>query len=292
MKKPTKKVVALVLAASLAATAVRASNSNADVYLDYGNGQGINIVAPVNLPPINLPFTVLVVLLLLGAANSNSTTATATPTANGGSTSGSAGTSGGAATTTSTSNRTPDGYYSTDPNDDFYPKKINGKTIWKKRPHAVTGEGIYFTDEAIDNYDKSAYDINYPDQLVMTKSLPQLRAEILDAVNQARRAAGLGAVQYSDRMNFIAQDWINGSYEGRPGYAIGHNPNWNFNENYMTGDPNRDGYSIVEGWMQSAPHRANILALKVKYIGFGRGVGTMGADFILDLWETPYPNKR
>ena len=128
-----------------------------------------------------------------------------------------------------------------------------------------------------------------PDQL----SNGQARAAVLCLINRARKRAGLGpfdrepklqkaAQRHTDRMRgtgcFSHQCDGEAGLDARlrsVGYLGGDLRRWAYGENIVWGMGRRGTPSaVVDAWMGSAPHRANILSGSFREIGVGFVPGT------------------
>jgi uncharacterized protein YkwD len=107
------------------------------------------------------------------------------------------------------------------------------------------------------------------------------QAHVVALVNQERAAAGLaplvvnetladGAQEYADLMaeaNFFSHNGPDGSDVTARAEAAGYT-SWTFlAENLAAGQPTPD--RVVQAWMNSPTHRANILALDAAEVGLG-----------------------
>ncbi|KAJ0401669.1 hypothetical protein P43SY_001301 [Pythium insidiosum] len=112
---------------------------------------------------------------------------------------------------------------------------------------------------------------------------------MLDAVNAERAKVGLPQLCYNKKLNAAAQAhsedqarYKQMTHTGSDGSSLGQrvtaqNFVWsNVGENVAAGQ--RDVASVMEGWMNSPGHRANILNKEFKFFGMGYSTGG----------ETPY----
>jgi uncharacterized protein YkwD len=123
----------------------------------------------------------------------------------------------------------------------------------------------------------------------------QAREAILCLVNKERDKAGLGDLDLDKRLQKAAQrhnDQMDGTgcFEHecggeagldarleRVGYLVGGLSKWAYGENIAWGmDDRGTPESIVDAWMHSSGHRANILSSSFREIGVGFSVGTPG----------------
>ncbi|KAJ0405817.1 hypothetical protein ATCC90586_008471 [Pythium insidiosum] len=113
--------------------------------------------------------------------------------------------------------------------------------------------------------------------------------QMLDAVNAERANVGLPQLCYNKKLNAAAQAhsedqarYKQMTHTGSDGSSLGQrvtaqNFVWsNVGENVAAGQ--RDVASVMEGWMNSPGHRANILNKEFKFFGMGYSTGG----------ETPY----
>lgn len=120
--------------------------------------------------------------------------------------------------------------------------------------------------------------------------------QIIDITNQERASRGLGALRGNDRLHQAAQayaefmaaaDKLSHSLDGNVwdriehvGYAYstcGENIAWNYSS------PTQ----VMQGWMDSAGHRANILNNAFREIGVGIAVNARGEKYHCQVFGTP-----
>ena len=122
-------------------------------------------------------------------------------------------------------------------------------------------------------------------------NLAAMSSAILCLLNGERAAKGLPAVHLNGKLHMAARGWANRMVAGRffaheaghstplsrikkTGYVRG---NWSLGENIAWGSGAlATPQAIVNGWMHSPPHRANILHGSFKDIGIGIKLGAPG----------------
>lgn len=105
-------------------------------------------------------------------------------------------------------------------------------------------------------------------------SLDAFEAEVLRLVNEYRAANGLGPLQSDSRLNAAADDWSETMAEGdffrhsTPAQVEEQGYEWrNWGENIAAGQTTPE--SVVNAWINSPGHRANILNENYQDIGIG-----------------------
>lgn len=114
--------------------------------------------------------------------------------------------------------------------------------------------------------------------------------QVVDLVNQRRASAGLPALRVDGRLTNAAQAHSHDqarravmSHIGSDGSTIGTRVTragyaWSrASENVGAGQPN--AASIVNGWMNSGSHRANVLDRNVIHIGIGLAYSSNGTPY-------------
>lgn len=114
--------------------------------------------------------------------------------------------------------------------------------------------------------------------------------ELLDLHNAARHRTGLGSLRLNgdlgsaasgkasemDRFNYMSHTNRDGSFFDKRITRTGYDWVW-------CGENIAEGFSsasaVFSAWMNSPPHRANILSRKATEIGFGNSGGAWSAEF-------------
>jgi uncharacterized protein YkwD len=116
--------------------------------------------------------------------------------------------------------------------------------------------------------------------------VPQLQVELLAAINQARQDKGLGALRVSNALaksalghslsmakhGFFAHEGLDGSpfwQRIRPRYRPGAHGSWGVGENLLWASSRLSAQQALEMWLQSPPHRRNLLSGTWREIGIG-----------------------
>lgn len=110
-------------------------------------------------------------------------------------------------------------------------------------------------------------------------------ANLFQALNQDRAAAGLPALGYSPQLDGLANNWAVqmsnagqlyhqnlGGILGSPDYSGYHT----LGENILVGPGSMSASSMESSWMGSSPHRANILSGAYSIVGIGVHQGPDG----------------
>lgn len=112
-------------------------------------------------------------------------------------------------------------------------------------------------------------------------SLAEARAHILKETNQARAAQGLAPLEAMSALHTVAQDWTdhmaeNHDFSHNPNYYNEYPPGWTgAAENIAVGQDPKD---VVDAWMGSSGHRANILG-DYTHIGIGYAKAANGRTY-------------
>lgn len=113
-----------------------------------------------------------------------------------------------------------------------------------------------------------------PSGLDTPASLDAFEAEVLQLVNEYRAANGLGPLQSDPRLNAAADNWSEAMAEGdffrhsTPAQVEEQGYDWrSWGENIAAGQPTPE--SVVNAWINSPGHRANILSDSYQEIGIG-----------------------
>lgn len=155
-----------------------------------------------------------------------------------------------------------------------------------------TGE-IYY-DATQKRYIDKTYSIPAPPN---TESAQTVSDQTINLVNKNRQQQNLATLQHDKNLSAIAkkkaEDMANNNYfahvsptYGSVGNMLDHfNYNWTaYGENIAKGYKSPD--TVVDGWMQSPGHRANILQPKFKNIGSGYATDTKGTTYWVHLFST------
>ncbi len=155
-----------------------------------------------------------------------------------------------------------------------------GDSLWKIAvTHEVGLSEIKSANPTIKNYD-----LIYPGQIIsiptVNTSVTAYEKEVVRLVNVERAKQGLSALEYDWQLSRVAryksEDMQRNNYFSHtsPTYGSPFNMMKNFGISYRTAGENiAKGYrtpaAVVEGWMNSAGHRANILNSSFTHIGVG-----------------------
>ncbi len=155
-----------------------------------------------------------------------------------------------------------------------------GDSLWKIAvTHEVGLSEIKSANPTIKNYD-----LIYPGQIIsiptVNTSVIAYEKEVVRLVNAERAKQGLSPLEYDWQLSRVAryksEDMQKNNYFSHtsPTYGSPFNMMKNFGISYRTAGENiAKGYrtpaAVVEGWMNSAGHRANILNSSFTHIGVG-----------------------
>lgn len=155
-----------------------------------------------------------------------------------------------------------------------------------------TGEVYY--DKTQKRYIDKNYSIPAPPE---TDSAQTISDQTIKLVNKNRQQQNLAALQHDKKLSAIAQkkaeDMANNNYfahvsptYGSVGNMLDHfNYNWtSYGENIAKGYKSPD--TVVDDWMQSPGHRANILQSKFQNIGSGYATDPNGTTYWVHLFST------
>ena len=157
---------------------------------------------------------------------------------------------------------------------------VSGESMWKIAIKYQTGlSEIKNANPQIQNYD-----LIYPGQIINIPTLdPSVTAyeqEVIRLVNEIRAENGLNALTYDWELTRVAryksQDMKDNNYFSHtsPVYGTPFQMIKSFGISYRSAGENiAKGYStpqaVVNGWMNSSGHRANILNTRYTHIGVG-----------------------
>ncbi|MDO5669870.1 MAG: S8 family serine peptidase [Corynebacterium sp.] len=121
----------------------------------------------------------------------------------------------------------------------------------------------------------------------------EINAALLQATNQARSRAGVPPLQARPELGSLAQDWAetmsrdNRLYH-RPDLRRHSNNEYTVSENilYMRGGT-ITAESIVQVWMNSPQHRANLLNPRHRWLGVGVAESADGTTYAVQNFGTP-----
>lgn len=161
---------------------------------------------------------------------------------------------------------------------------VRGDSLWKIAvKHEVGLSEIKAANPGIKNYD-----LIYPGQLINMPSVPQsvssYESEVVRLVNAERAKHSLAPLKHNWELSRVAryksQDMKDRGYFSHtsPTYGSPFQMIKNFGISYKTAGENiAKGYStpsaVVNGWMNSSGHRANILNASFTEIGVGYVAG-------------------
>ncbi len=157
---------------------------------------------------------------------------------------------------------------------------LKGDSLWKI---AVKHE-VGLSEIKAANTDIKNYDLIYPNQIINIPILNQealaFEKEVIRLVNIERKAAGLSELTYDWQLCRVAR--IKSEDMSKNGYFSHTSPSYgtpfqmikSFGISYRSAGENiARGYNspsaVVEGWMNSKGHRANILNPAFTHIGVG-----------------------
>ena len=120
-----------------------------------------------------------------------------------------------------------------------------------------------------------------------------VRRHILDATNEARAEAGLPTVSADQALDDVAQTCsqtqaANDVMAHCTGFQTRYPPGWT-----AAAENVAFGYSVesvVDGWMNSPGHRANILRTDATHLGIGYAISSQGRPYYTQNFAT-YPNR-
>lgn len=161
---------------------------------------------------------------------------------------------------------------------------VSGDTLWKiAKRYEVGLSEIKSANPQIKNYD-----LIYPGQLIniptVDTSVTAFEQEVIRLVNEIRVQNGLKTLTYDWELSRVAriksQDMKDNRYfaHNSPVYGTPFQMMKNFGISYRSAGENiAKGYatpqSVVNGWMNSSGHRANILNANYTHIGVGYVAG-------------------
>lgn len=113
-----------------------------------------------------------------------------------------------------------------------------------------------------------------------TNSLTSYEQQVIDLVNRERSNRGLGLLKYDSQLGYVArlksQDMINNNYFSHtsPTYGSPFNMMERFGLRFSAAGENiaygqRTAQEVMNSWMNSAGHKANILSATYTHIGVG-----------------------
>jgi uncharacterized protein YkwD len=116
--------------------------------------------------------------------------------------------------------------------------------------------------------------------------MADLQAQVLHAINDLRRAKGLGELRLNSALSstalghsvsmaqhgFFGHSGWNGSpfwQRIKPKYRPLPNSNWGVGENLVWATPSLGAQQAIEMWLASPPHRKNLLSRAWREVGIG-----------------------
>lgn len=161
---------------------------------------------------------------------------------------------------------------------------VSGDTLWKiAKRYEVGLSEIKSANPQIKNYD-----LIYPGQMIniptVDTSITSFEQEVIRLVNEIRVQNGLKTLTYDWELSRVAriksQDMKDNRYfsHNSPVYGTPFEMIKNFGISYRSAGENiAKGYAtpqaVVNGWMNSSGHRANILNANFTHIGVGYVAG-------------------
>ena len=157
---------------------------------------------------------------------------------------------------------------------------VKGDSLWKIA--VKYGVGLSEIKEA--NPKIKNYDLIYPGQVINIPTVPlsviEFENEVIRLVNELRKSNGLNTLKYDWQLSRVAryksEDMQKNKYFSHtsPTYGSPFTMMKNFGISYKTAGENiAKGYStpkaVVDAWMNSPGHRANILNASFTHIGVG-----------------------
>ncbi len=142
----------------------------------------------------------------------------------------------------------------------------------------------------------------YVGQVMMipdTKSLASYEQQVFELVNKERAARGLQQLSYNSEVarvaRFKSQDMINKGYFSHtsPTYGSPFKMMESFGIRFSNGGENiaygqRTAQEVMNSWMNSAGHKANILSAAYTQIGVGVAKASNGTLYWTQLFIKPY----
>jgi uncharacterized YkwD family protein len=132
-----------------------------------------------------------------------------------------------------------------------------------------------------------------------TNTLTSYEQQVFALVNKERSARGLGTLTYNSEVarcaRFKSQDMINKGYFSHtsPTYGSPFKMMESFGIRFSNGGENiaygqRTAAEVMNGWMNSAGHRANILSAAYTQMGVGVAKASNGTLYWTQLFIKPY----
>lgn len=142
----------------------------------------------------------------------------------------------------------------------------------------------------------------YVGQVIMvpdTKSLTSYEQQVFELVNKERSARGLGTLTYNSEVarcaRFKSEDMIDKGYFSHtsPTYGSPFNMMEDFGIRFSNGGENiaygqRTAAEVMNSWMNSAGHKANILSAAYTQMGVGVAKASNGTLYWTQLFIKPY----
>jgi uncharacterized YkwD family protein len=132
-----------------------------------------------------------------------------------------------------------------------------------------------------------------------TNSLAAYEQQVIELVNRERSARGLGLLAYDSQLGYVArlksQDMVNKSYFSHtsPTYGSPFQMMEKFGLRFSAAGENiaygqRTAQEVMNSWMNSAGHRANILSATYTHIGVGVAKASNGTLYWTQEFTKPY----
>ncbi|MCU7728063.1 CAP domain-containing protein [Actinoplanes sp. KI2] len=133
---------------------------------------------------------------------------------------------------------------------------------------------------------------------ISNNPMAPMQQRVLDLINLNRRRAGCGALSLDRRLIAVAN--LHAADMARRHYFAHNSPrgdspgdrvrkagyHWRqYGENIARGFSS--AYDVVNGWMHSAPHRANILDCRLHQMGIGLAIGRGRTAYWVQDFATP-----
>lgn len=142
----------------------------------------------------------------------------------------------------------------------------------------------------------------YVGQIMMipdTNSLTSYEQQVIELVNKERVARGLAPLKYDSQLGYVArvksQDMVNSGYFSHtsPTYGSPFQMMEKFGLRFSAAGENiaygqRTAQEVMNSWMNSAGHRANILSQSFTHIGVGVAKASNGTLYWTQEFTKPY----
>lgn len=132
-----------------------------------------------------------------------------------------------------------------------------------------------------------------------TNSLTSYEQQVIELVNRERSSRGLGLLTYDSQLGYVArlksQDMVNNNYFSHtsPTYGSPFQMMEKFGLRFSAAGENiaygqRTAQEVMNAWMNSAGHRANILSATYTHIGVGVAKSSNGTLYWTQEFTKPY----